>query len=151
MCWFGINRKKIAQEDIPIFKLVCKDKCGAIFSAQRYFVYELDTEYSTELTRRVSPYSGNYAFITQGFHSYMPYVKLKRCHITLYVTTCRGYELVRFNLYLRKMVILQCVIPKGATYYVNASGEVVSNSIKTVKLVPLGDVLSLGALAPYFQ
>lgn len=138
MCWISKERiKRIAKEDIPVFKIVNRDKTSVF----RNFLYEENTEYS--LGKEIHVYESGimHFFINEGFHSYC-----KKCEITYTYSDgfFRVIDLVGTVLLGRKsLLILECLIPKGATYYINEEGECVSDKLKTLKFYKIDDYINI--------
>lgn len=138
MCWISKEcNKQIAEEDISVFKIVCNDK-KSLF---RIFPYEENTEYS--LRKEIHVYESNIMnfVINEGFHSYC-----KKCEIThaygsgfFQVIDLLGTVL----LYYSDHLILECLIPKGASYYINEKGECVSDKLKTLKFYKIDDYINI--------
>lgn len=140
MCWISKECiKQIAEEDIPVFKIVCNDKC----SLYRIFPYEENTEYSLEKDIDVHENVIMNFFINEGFHSYC-----KKCEIRITDTYSEGFFQV-INLIGTILLcdgyhlILECLIPKGATYYINEKGECVSDKLKTLKFYKINDYINI--------
>lgn len=119
MCWLSYNNTPIiAKEDTTVYKYL-KEK-EILFSILNYyspfvgnFRYKKDKLYDLEeLHYKKRGSNGKYVYIREvGFHSYM-----KKPDVPYYILPSNA-------------VLTECIIPKGATYYVNEEGEVVSNQI----------------------
>lgn len=109
MCWKSKTCiKQIATEDIPIFKLMEKVTPFNCVSFIQYFKYNYKHLYSLDSEIVVETEDYQYT-INEGFHSYD-------------ISLLPGFEVVRESLVVG-------IIPKGAVYYKNALGEIVSNQI----------------------
>lgn len=111
MCWENcvLNKCKTLN-DFIVYKLVKFDTFNTCKSLVFNYTYIFDKLYKLE-----SPLRGkkrNYGYmINEGFHS------CAHLHSLLYIEDSLD------NL------VVECTIPKGATYYVNGRGEVVSDKI----------------------
>lgn len=111
MCWEScvLNKCKTLN-DFIVYKLVKFDTFNTCKSLVFNYTYIFDKLYKLE-----SPLRGkkrNYGYmINEGFHS------CAHLHSLLYIEDSLD------NL------VVECTIPKGATYYVNGRGEVVSDKI----------------------
>lgn len=124
----------IAEEDIPVFK-IAKYENDKIFSYYKSFVYEPGITYKTELGKPMYALLSPEEKIYEGFHSYTNDCKWGKI-------VCGGKYICIYGindvvgLYDgSKVVKLNCVIPKGSTYYINPNlGACVSNQIKVINL-----------------
>lgn len=111
MCWAScvLNKHK-ALNDFIVYKLVKFDTFNTCKSLVYNYTYIFEKLYKLE-----SPLIGkkhNYGYmINEGFHS------CSHLHSLLYIEDSLD------NL------VVECTIPKGATYYVNGRDEVVSDKI----------------------
>lgn len=147
MCWlpaypiaFGI-----AEEDIPIMKIVSKDTYDGKFdcsAAYRHNGYKLNKTYTTTLPKSDSTISvdKNITDIQFGYHSYSPkkvYLDQKSPTISDNIyrvkSTCEGKALDWWNSW--DYVVVEGIIPRGSYYYLNDRGEYVSSSIKLKNLM----------------
>lgn len=120
MCWLSYNNTPIiAKKDVVVYKFLKEKK--NFFNIKKYYSpiygnikYKKNKLYDLgDLPYKVTGSNDNYVYIRSiGFHSF----KDKQC-----VPSC---DILYLNIVLTK-----CIIPKGATYYVNKEGEVVSNQI----------------------
>ena len=118
----------IATKDIICYKIVRKlndklnDYKGAFMSEYQYFVYEPKVIYKLGGMLKVHSASPTLSLITKGFHSYS---RLSSVNNSINLKEEWGkYDLS----------IVECIIPKGSTYYYNNSEhEYVSDSIKIIK------------------
>lgn len=115
MC-LQVNAKKqypqVAEEDITVYKYLRirnNDGVESLEAPFRGFCYTVGEEYSAELGAHLynqyNPEEG--CFVEEGFHSIKTYKSLE------------GYVENLHEVYLnyRKYAIVECVIPKGSTYY----------------------------------
>lgn len=131
MCWISdqIPSPKIASEDITCYKVFCnrdvvwekikflgislwkKHKIKGLYSLYKDYLY---TPYSSNAEVTLSQtYNSetDYWYIEKGYHSY---------------STLDKAELEKFK-YLE--IIVKCIIPKGAEYYINEYEDIVSSNI----------------------
>ena len=111
MCWEScvLNKCK-ALNDFIVYKLVKFDTFNTCKSLVFNYTYTFDKLYKLESLLRGK--KRNYGYmINEGFHS------CAHLHSLLYIEDSLD------NL------VVECTIPKGATYYVNGRGEVVSDKI----------------------
>lgn len=119
MCWISYNNNPIiAKEDITVYKYLKKKEI--LFFILKYyspfvgnFPYKKDKLYDLgEIPYKKRGSDGKYVYIREiGFHSY-----LNKPDIPYYILPSNA-------------VLTKCIVPKGATYYVNEKSEVVSNQI----------------------
>jgi len=151
MCWR--NKEKsviIANKDVPVFK-ICNvekntDKVHPYFQTQR-IEYKENEEY--ECSRRGFAFKNNISYgmpdgfmVDRGMHSYSPANlrlfpdDITSIYVGTYKTTTLSHDVIARPQYYRteNTAIMLCVIPKGTRYAVNSVGEIVSDSIKVVKI-----------------
>lgn len=127
MCWITESKleKRTASKNLKVFKV------GAVFDSyfKSYyydFLYDFNLTYSTTVEPVCLPLGSHY--ILNGFHSYNP----KKCKCAVAETTgwlCVKSGRIDLDIYDNTANIVECTIPKGATYYENKHGEIVSNQI----------------------
>lgn len=108
MCWISRELdEQIATKDITVYKIVTfnTESCNSLY---RNFKYQYNKLYTTLIIIQESDYK---FYINKGFHSYI------------------NLKIIYFIEDVTKGCIAECTIPKGAIYYTNAYGEVVSNQI----------------------
>lgn len=149
MCWRSdkveYQKKKIADEDIEVFKIV-QNICGDYFSSiYQGFRYDIGNEYEQEMetgnvinTSITSEEYISQILIHRGLHSYSS----KDVGINpagknmeyLCITSIRKNHVIDSFLIeeYANMYKLNCIIPKGSEYYENELGEIVSNKIKVI-------------------
>lgn len=111
MCWEScvLNKHK-ALNDFIVYKLVKFDTFNTCKSLVYNYTYTFEKLYKLESSLRGKKCNYGY-MINEGFHS------CAHLHSLLYIEDSLD------NL------VVECTIPKGATYYVNGRGEVVSDKI----------------------
>lgn len=141
MCWIGHLQLKIAQEDIPIFKILSSTPDGRLTSIYRYYTYTLNKEAESLIkTPHIlnDEFNNNISIIDVALHSYSPSVKLLLVNhhpmmslnnSSLYIMM-EGLVLDQIPLFrLNPLVKAYGVIPKGATYCKNDREEYISNKL----------------------
>jgi len=115
MCWSS-NKKispKISKIDIPVFK-ICKKSYDDkhVESKYKHFTYELGKLYTGNVINPcISPKGAQ--VINEAFHSYIMELKI--------ISWCMMDP--------NNDIIVEGIIPKGAVYYLNGSGEIASDQI----------------------
>jgi hypothetical protein len=143
MCWAGnLTDKKIANKDIHVYKIVRRVEEGdkVTYKAPfNPFYYKLGRMYRSEFGIRSFD---SFIEINEGFHSFSEDMLVRMNdvnNIALYNKKNGG---MMFCVYIKQTsaitsafgpcgtpVIMECIIPNGATYYENEFGEIVSNEI----------------------
>ena len=164
MCWETSKKsvckfRKIAKKDIEVFKIVVEQNNNEF---RPYFMssklcYKLGNEYKTKIEKRKNTARCyDKIQIDAGFHSYD--LKLVRPYKDFYhelddnitpyfgafslVNGCSiGIYTCNDGLHFTNPAFVKCIVPKGAKYYENEVGEIVSNRIKIVGVIPLDDVI----------
>lgn len=137
MCWIGKGPAKIAEKDIVVYKLGYIIETTKEFRSlyQNYAYYPkglnkvvtlVPIVYTTEVSKLQSSETG---IIYSGYHSYksisLPFNGLGISFRTILLGTIIKERINICNSYY----IATFIIPKGATYIINAQGEVVSDEI----------------------
>lgn len=155
MCWVGKKTgKRVATEDIRVLKVLERDECpdegGIYHSPYQEMVYTLGSRYKTEIEERRNAFDNSDEIeIAIGFHSYD--INVIGIHNTCgWLAICNGWNQFAYCFYARHsikssvhnfepipMISVCCefIIPKGATYYENEFGEVVSEEIIFNKVI----------------
>jgi hypothetical protein len=137
------NKPKIAQEDIKCYKILFKSSAhpGLYYAPYQSFTYELGVTYFTNISVSYNCNTFGLSFfryifykffndfldvkgVNQGFHSF---VNLKN-----------AIEERNSDIDYKRLVIGECIIPKGAKYYKGtylSYDGYVSDSIKINKIV----------------
>lgn len=131
------NDVQVAEQDITCYKFLRLSSCGEKFvSPFQEFEYELDKEYETKMTVELSgDIEGEYITdywreVEEGFHT------IASEKTTVYfaerrTATFRGHH---------RYVVVECVIPKGASYYEGTwrgSAGYASDKLKVVKVLSI--------------
>lgn len=158
MCWISKTPpvEEIAKVNIPVFK-VCNEKEGegnGVISYYEYFKYELNRTYSISSLSviksccedgpivyiqfidndgKITTTANHSETITpleyriyQGFHSYSSECEYYNQYVGIKVFL--ENKLVG-DYHYHKALVVKGYIPKGAKYYKNANGEIVSDAI----------------------
>lgn len=138
---YGDNTLKVAEEDIICYKFLKRVSKNNFTSPYQHFKYDLGVEYSAEFTvfdkehltvtydssgKPSSTFELNYQ-VEEGLHS-----AKKLDEIREYV------DLFNFT-YTGDYVIVECIIPKGASYYegywYGKDGYYASNKLVATKVI----------------
>lgn len=144
MCWISNKaEKRVAKEDIKTFKVGIKMGDNNFRSYYYNHYYMPLQKYETEIC---VVYIEGEISITKGFHSYNP----KFCRVALDINPWRtrwsvlcevkgkGGALLDWYIgFINTLFIAECTIPKGAEYYENEFGEIVSNQIIIESIKPI--------------
>lgn len=140
MCWTTKSRinaiKRIAYKDIPVHKIVLKKSDNSFLSAYEHFPYEIGEEYKLEEPLVLYPCSifGIKSFrATGGFHSYGKDVNIEKNPYSNGIVTKYGKIILDFLSNKNEdgeHIVIDCIIPKDSSYYVNEKGEYVSDAIR---------------------
>lgn len=118
MCWYSSEElsPEISKEDIPIFK-ICKKSYDDkhVESKYQHFTYELGKLYTENINPFIS--EDDSQIINEAFHSYDINLKI-----------------VSWAMMGSNEILVEGIIPKGATYYLNMFGEIASNQIILKKI-----------------
>lgn len=172
MCWIqytnnGEQLQKIeATEDIHVFKVALVERNGDVIP---YYImassmrYKEGQTYQSDLDEpHCRPYSLlSYYFINFGLHSY----STKKCMVKVgnklkFEDPIANSTVSRIRVYTikdgallngftpryyknEKLAIMDCSIPKGAFYYENNFGEIVSDTIRIDKITIIEDKTTL--------
>lgn len=111
MCWASVTlNKQVAKQDYTVYKFVKFDTFDTCKSSVYNYTYTF--EKLNKLEQSLMPIEKDSIYIIDiGFHSYI------------------DLKIIYFIEDVTKGCVVECTIPKGAIYYTNAYGEVVSNQI----------------------
>ncbi len=144
MCWFGDrNDKRVAKEDIRCKKVFYRTP--GYFKVKRYVspVFKAPYKQGDTAISKIGIHLGTgYWMIDQGIHCYnMKKVEVERSMSESgerliakrpLSTKVYGanYQCVHYgNDIGMQVVLVECIIPKGAIYYENKSGEIVTEKL----------------------
>lgn len=151
MCWktrkVECLEAQVADKLLTTFKVLVK-KGKSLYSYYRPDYHWREAEVNS-LEGELAPVKcveGIYdyiGYIEKGFHSYSPdEVYLRKDHREIEIASPSYYILDWFILSeARQLVLAKCEIPKGATYYRNEDGEIVSDKIVVEEAMPLEDYI----------
>lgn len=125
MCWYGSNIKRIAEEDIKVFKVVNKKDTSQYYD----FLYKFGQLYKSDINIDWEGLNNTVISINKGIHSYDLNVKIEYFGYAIRAIKSKsGNEILNMHEnYIYKLV--NCTIPKGSIYYLNDEGEYVSNQL----------------------
>ena len=164
MCWLSreIPVKRIAEKDIPVFKIgqivqadVDKKKVIPYFYPDKTIgtvVHMKGYEEGKAYEEKNISYGFLYGrfFIDRGLHSYsLDNIRIKTndiaskyrdkptIQVMTHKTTLISNDVLRNGQCYdtNRIAVLLCTLPKGTTYYVNEVGEIVSDKIKVEKII----------------
>lgn len=128
------NIPLIAEEDIIVYKIMDRTQNGELRSFYRNMVYVIGEEYESLLkyfdtdehdyNHREQGFIGR---IEEGLHSY------SRMHVIL----------MNFIYSSDEIVVIECIVPKGAEYYHGVFGShhsIASNKLRAVRILGKDDV-----------
>ena len=128
MCWIGKCDIKIAKRDFYVYNLGSVSDKG-FKSLYQDFIYE-PKEINKKVELNPIPFYKDKSFyvIYEGYHSYkdivMPYSDLRSYCRTIYLGKIKLSH-YPYNIYH----LATFIVPKGAKYYENEFGEIVSSEI----------------------
>ena len=134
MCWQGKNVPLIADKEINVFKLVLVNEDGVITSVyHRNHIWKLGKIYTTSV--KGTPIGNHEARVYKGFHCYSVkdvFLELVDANKIIHVRHLFK-NLDSFwrqdRTYGYHVSVMECTIPKGALYYKNEYGEIVTDRI----------------------
>ena len=149
MCWYGkLSSKQVAKKDIHCKKVIAynpKEKYYYPYYVNRGKIkrYEIGNTYTSNLEirniRMSQADSLQHCNIEDGLHCYSwdVTVEANKVDKSLFAVICKeGVTYYWYDkLLLRYPVLVDCIIPKGATYYENDYGEIVTDILKLVKVI----------------
>jgi hypothetical protein len=134
MCWISNNKPErlVAKEDIAVYKVVQISPDDKILSYFNDFPYKLGGIYDATITiKRYKDEYNDFYYVEQGFHSYKYKLEIV---LDPFLKMPLTYDRNGTKYYGDDIYGMLCIIPKGAEYYVNELGDVVSTSIKSIVL-----------------
>lgn len=123
MCWTAVNILDIipkrAKTDIEVYKVVYYKQYAPILN----YVYSINEEEPKIKMNVILPF-----YISRGYHSFSNKCKIEKIKNKLII---RSLYKEYCGLFLVGSMenIHKAIIPKGALYFINRAGEVVSNRI----------------------
>lgn len=146
MCWTGHSKHKwIATKDIPCKKVIGHDQYDKMHGKNIYipwlmrhlpFFYMIGHTYEASLNvvqRRPLAASKTDCWIAidAGLHCYSDDLKVYKHHDYSIIV---GNNLFTGDQHTLRPVLVDCIIPRGATYYENERGEMVTNKLKLIRI-----------------
>ncbi len=140
MCWFGNLQEsngKIASEDVFVYK-VLRMHDSELYSPCRYMVYKLGTSYmiypNVIEPVKVATASDITHRIDYGLHCYSEEcIASKTAFGNLFIDQPNGNYLTTYVTGATSVLaLIKCKIPKGAKYYENSFGEIVTEKLETL-------------------
>jgi hypothetical protein len=133
MCWTGkLEDKRVADKSITVYKILAKRHNNTYVAPYMETIYEVGEMYTISSLNPLKTAFGCSYIINKGFHSFDKNCTV--CYLPNYSTSVFGADGF-FNCYITCWhagdiaVIAKCTIPKGATYYRNYRGEIVSDTL----------------------
>ena len=142
MCWIGKpGDKRVAGRNITVYKVlnVTMSENGMEYEApyRKGFQYVMGKKY------KVRSFGMNqstpYLYIDRGLHCYSQNAYVAALNFGGYISVYSGNNkdprpvdhkcMAVFQRTTMPPVVVKCTIPKGATYYKNERGEIVTNSL----------------------
>ena len=150
MCWScGFKKlsecKRIARKDVHVRKFVNGSKSpNKVMSYFTGFVYKLGKTYYDDYISTLDWCNNSFGVcIFVGFNSYSTECKIRRKERTTASGEKKKYSIEVYSPDGREFIewyepkgllLMDCVIPKGTTYYINELGECVSERIKPIRI-----------------
>lgn len=138
MCWTEIKNNinvQIANRDFKVYKIVLDASKQSCKSIVKGFNYTVDTLYNipTIESKVIGPYCEKIK-IEKAYHSYtgIHFICDSSYYIRSGLTKCKDLLFGKRGVCIpfeNEAYIATFIIPKGATYIINAQGEVVSDTI----------------------
>lgn len=142
MCWYGdINKLKIAEEDIPIYKVMVikHDENEHFISFFREAVYKKNALMTSKIA------CDSFGFVQKALHSYSikntladtdTYILGKDRYDTIIISSLRGDMVESYDGLVKygRLKLILGYIPKGSRYCENDYGEIVSNQLVMTKI-----------------
>lgn len=139
MCWYSKKEsiKKVAENDVPCFKVVQMEDDGSLVSVYYGKVYKPKRTYKHKnlIPKKLVYQSFNEYRISKGLHSYATDVEITNNCIGTIIMVKGLVPIGRIPLWFSnnyKFAKVNCIIPKGAEYYENEQGEYVSTQLKVI-------------------
>jgi len=140
MCWYSYKEpiKKVAENDVPCFKVVQLNDDGSLVSVYFEKVYKPKRTYKHKniMPKKVNYTSKRYfSLIREGLHSYATDVEITIDNECSMIMVKEFVKVSKIPLWFSnnfKFAKVNCIIPKGAEYYENEQGEYVSTKLKVI-------------------
>jgi hypothetical protein len=155
MCWYGkLLSKQVAKKDIHCKKVIAYNPKDKYYFP--YYViygdirrYEIGKTYTSNLEIRNIRMSHvdllQHCHIEDGLHCYSWDVTVvaNKVDNSAFTITAKTGGIAYYSFdepQLRYPILVDCIIPKGATYYENDYGEIVTNTLKLVKIIGVNKI-----------
>ena len=150
MCWTGHSKhKKIATEDICCKKIISTSEDKMLRAwFRRNHVYHIGETYTAKINPLPSTVGETRLIIRNGLHCYDNKVGITSVDMNNgeapYLVVSRLFHGLRdfYHPFLERMgavevrpVIVECIIPKGTVFYENQWGDIVSETLKIIKII----------------
>lgn len=123
MCWTAINIldtiPKRAKTDIEVYKVIYYKQYAPIWN----YVYSINKEEPKIKMNVILPF-----YINRGYHSFSNKCKIEKIKNKLIIRSLYKERCGQFLVGSMEN-IHKAIIPKGALYFINRAGEIVSNRI----------------------
>lgn len=134
MCWESnkLPVRRVAREGIEVYKIVCDFDGIRVQSLVMGFIYEyykLYTKYDAIIPFVFHSEISNQWIINEGFHSYTRNRAIQEYKETVLHS-------------ISKFALVECIIPKGSTFYRNENNEIVSDRIIINKILRTNDLFT---------
>lgn len=148
MCWITLHKEraipKIADKDIKTFKVSLRKDNGTVVP---YYFNDIETyaecDKKTQDPLKIC-FTGKYWTIETGYHSYSKELWYATRGIVCIFAHCKTGCGKMMSYYpdtpKDKLVLIECTIPEGCTYYENEFGEIVSDTIRIDKIISLEEM-----------
>lgn len=125
MCWVGLNNLQVAKEDIRVFKIVLFIGGNHMSYFRKGCCWTINEKKTSEFKTYETP--NNILTITKGLHSYGGNSQVLRQGML--VKCCLNGKINVSYPNRTNLCKMNCVIPKGSTYYLNSYDEYVSDAL----------------------
>lgn len=148
MCWITLHKEraipKIADKDVKTFKVGLRKNNGTVVP---YYFKDIET-YTDGDKKTQDPlkigFTGKYWTIETGYHSYSKELWYTTRGIVCIFAHCKAGCGKMMSYYpdtpKDTLVLIECTVPEGCTYYENEFGEIVSDTISIDKIVCLEEI-----------
>ena len=126
MCLIAENKVHIAKEDIICYKMVCKSAIGEEYTTIHYpFRYKNNIIYDNNMSH--SEFIEKYPF-----YKGLAYIKVTKYMFHSYADSKVAREKID---YFPNAIIVMCIIPKGAYYYIGEHELNLSYASSKIKII----------------
>ncbi len=138
MCWTGNSNPIVAKDDIPCKKIVKvlyrppRKIYVPFFMHAKSIEYVIGETYTSEIRIRYQ-WEDGFKEIDVGLHCYSKDVKTQHLQTGIAVNFLNNPN-GRYYSNIYNPVLMNCIIPKGTTYYENNNGEIVTEKLKIISI-----------------